>query len=246
MQITGNRRQRTAVGIVGLALLVSACSGGAADSDGPTSEENEVDSTSSAIQGWTDVCEVLDPDALSEQLHIAEYDEGPNHLGMNEGNFPGALKCNFSFYFPDYSDDESEDRDRNGWVYMVLAPYSGADEAADAYQDTYDDAAQQLRERPDKEQVVDREISGDWDRGAVLASVGSGNATRAMYLKDSYFVYIEIGYRPDPGVTDGLALSNMETFEDPTYEFTPPELADWFESEYLPGLDETITTKLEE
>ncbi|GAB3219959.1 hypothetical protein GCM10027447_03710 [Glycomyces halotolerans] len=246
MQIIGNRRQLTAVGIVGLALFASACSGGSEGPEGPAANENEVDSTTSQIQGWTDVCEVFNPDALSEQLDIAEYSEGPNHIGMNEGNFPGALKCNFSFDFPEYPGAEHYGSDRGGWVYMVLAPYASAEEAADAYQTTYDDVAQQLHQRPEMEQVVDREISGEWDEGAVLASVGTGNTTRAMYLKDSYFVYIDIGYNPDPGVEEALSLKSMETFESPVYEFTPPELADWFESDYLPNLNETISSKLEE
>ncbi|GAB3219978.1 hypothetical protein GCM10027447_03760 [Glycomyces halotolerans] len=208
MQVAGDRWKRTAIGVVGLVLFASACSGGSGNS--MVSEGEQVDSTTSLMQGWTDVCEVFDPDALTDQLHIARYKEGPNHLGQWEGNFPGALKCNFSFDFPEYPEAEHYSGDRGGWVYMVLAPYSDAEEAADAYQATYEDVAQQLRERQEKEQVVDRAVYGDWDRCSIFASVGTGNNIRAMYLKDSYFVYIDVGYNPDPGVQEALRSFQLE------------------------------------
>lgn len=245
MHYNARRRKALAVG-AGLLFLASACSNGA-DGSGAASPggNDEIDSGTIAMQGWPDVCEVFDPDAVTAQMHIEGYTEGPSHLGTTEGNFPGALKCNSSYDFPDYPDTE-EWGELNGWMYMVLAPYGSSEEAADAYQASYDDAIRQLRERPEKEQVVDREIEGEWDRAAILSSVGAGNSTRVFYLKESYYVFIEIGYKPDPGVGDGLAYTDMDTFEDPTYEFTPPELADWFEAEYLPQLYTTISNKLEE
>ncbi|GAB3219966.1 hypothetical protein GCM10027447_03730 [Glycomyces halotolerans] len=43
-----------------------------------------------------------------------------------------------------------------------------------------------------------------------------------------------------------MAFKNREPFENPVYEFTPPEIADWLESEYLPNLNETIINRLQE
>lgn len=241
------RSRLFSVGLAGLLLAAAACSSGSGDSGDDSSdvEQNDVDSETSIMRGWSDVCEVFDPDAVSEQLHIADYDEPPVHLGANEGNFPGALKCNFSFNFPEYPDTEDAG-DLNGHVYMALVPHNTAEEAASGYQTSYDSAADFLHEQSEDEQVVEREIDGDWDSGAIFANVGTETLTTAMYLKDSYLVLIEIGHKPDPGVSRALSRKDMETFGNPTYEFTPPELADWFETEYFPDLSETISSKLEE
>jgi hypothetical protein len=197
---------------------------------------------------WTpDICEVFDPDAVTGQMHIEGYTEGPLTLGTTEGNYPGGLKCNSMYSFPevDFPEGYSE-TPLDGWLNMVLLPYASAEEAATAYQELYDDAAGDLHGQPADAQVVDESIEGDWDQGAILASVGVVSSTRVMYQKDTYMVFIEIGTDPDPGVSHGLSNTTIDTFEDPSYEFTPPELAEWFKSDYLPGLQETITAKLEE
>lgn len=234
---------------VALALAAAACSGSSGgNGDEATSGEDGGGTPSSIMSGWTDeICEVFNPDAVTEQLHIETYTEGPVELGTTEGNYPGGLKCNSMYDFPDYELPEGYSaRELDGWLNMVLLPYASEDEAASAYQELYDDAAGDLHGQPEQAQVVDETITGDWDQGAILASVGPGNSTRVMYQKDTYMVFIEIGYKPDPGVERGLSNNTIDTFEDPTYEFTPPELAEWFKSDYLPGLQETITLKLEE
>jgi len=237
---------------IALALAAAACTGDSGgDGDDPTSassNESGGASASDIMEGWTDAtCDIFNPDSVTDQLGIEAYTEGPSALGTTEGNFPGGLKCNSTFDFPDYEPEEGHSAfDLNGWMYMVLLPYGSEDEAASAYQELYDDAASQVRERDEDEQAVDETIEGDWDQGAILASVGPGNSTRVMYQKDSYMVFIEIGYIPDPGVDAVLATKESDVFTNPTYDFTPPELAEWFKSDYLPGLQDTITTKLEE
>lgn len=234
--------------VPGIALLMAAaaCTANSGSGDDPTTAESGVNPDVSSITGWTDTCDVMDPDAVTAQLHIEGYTEGPDSLGTNEGDFPGSVKCNSFFDFPAYELPEGyADQEMNGWLYQVVSPYNSAEEAAAAYQTLYDGAAEQLHGRPEEEQVVDEAIEGDWEQGAIFASVGSGNSTRAMYQSGTYVVFIEIGYIPDPGVQYALGRTTTDVFEDPTYEFTPPELAEWLASDYLPGVQESITAKLE-
>lgn len=238
-----NTHHAGAAVLAATALLLSACTPGQSGEGAPVAASGP-DYTS--ITGWTDTCEVFDVDAVTGQLHIAAYTDGPVSLGPWEGDYPGAVKCISFFDFPAYELPEGySDQDLYGWMYQVLVPYGDVEEAAAAYQEMYDSAAAAFRDRPEREQVVDEVITGPWDEGAILASVGPGGAFRTFYRQESYVVLIEIGYLPDPGVQQGLALTTMDTFEAPTYEFTPPELADWFTADYLPGLDQAITARLE-
>ncbi|THV30107.1 hypothetical protein [Glycomyces paridis] len=198
------------------------------------------------MASW-DACEVLDPDTVTAKLQIGEYTEGPVALGTNEGDFPGSIKCN-SFY--DYPADieipeNSSKEELSGWLYQVLMPYGTPEEAAEGFQTLYDGAAEAVRERPEDEQSVDESIEGDWDQGAILASVGVGSSFRAIIQKGPYVVFIEVGGDPDPGIMNGLSYKDIETYDNPTYEYTPMDLADWMQSDYLPAVQETITAKLE-
>jgi hypothetical protein len=240
---------RWSAAMMGTVLALAACSGSPEDEgSSPGPEENDIDSVTTKMQNWTDICDVFDPDVVTAQLHIEAYTEGPNNLGLWEGNFPGGLKCNASYSFPDYPlPENASEQDLGGTMYMVLVPYGDSEEAALAYEDLYGGEAERVREQSEDQQVVDREIAGDWDRGALLGAVGSGlNRSTATYLKDSYLVFIQISYDVDPGVRQALFNTSVDTFADPTYEFTPVELADWFEEEYLPNLYQTITKKAEE
>ena len=229
-------------------ILVSACqssSEDSGDSEGSETEAaTEVDPASSEIRGWSDACEILDPDSISEQLG-AEYDEdGPVHVGADAGTFLGAITCNALFRV------ESDPDDSQGFMYLHISPSDNAELAKAQYDEIWEeDFTNAGDDDPQTKMMLahEEDMAGDWDEAALFITVGlDGDRVWAYFLDGSYMVQIQLQWGPDSPVHQAALRGDEDLSESAELDFTPLDIGGWVKSTYLPQLHQTITDKIAE
>lgn len=192
---------------VGAMLVLSGCE---VPDDAPAElvpgDATQADDVSTLIETWQDdICRILDPDPIAEQMGIESYSEsGPHGLGLDESPRIGAVKCVASFHLGEYGGAS-----RGGAVYLAVSP-NGSNEGAKAhYDDLHQEVAAVLRETVDQTPswvLANRDLEpeeGPWAEGAIFALIPITGQTwfEGLYWDESYTVAIRVEWDEDTSST---------------------------------------------
>jgi hypothetical protein len=236
----------------GTMVVLSACTaaeGGAPSDSGFTDITDQVGS-------W-DMCKVLSPEPIFEQVSGSGYVDGmePRHIGLGSARNAEAISCAAAIESPTVDGADTVDVD----VTLSVFPGVSTEHVDDMwelrqggwYEENVEGGALGLSEQ---DLVIDRDLQGDWDRGHAYAMFGTTGATSGdggqllvNVRTENHMLEVHVFLPTDieKSVTASYGLSQEEIDAKTSLTFDRVEFADWVVDEHIHAMFEAVSEALE-